>query len=291
MTATVPAQNPENPPARGRIVWLASYPKSGNTWLRVLLANLNSGTPVDINRLEGGPWASARSILDEDLGLSTSDLTPAEVARLRPAIYRHLSRRVPDHFRVKTHDAFTLPDQTPLFPQDATRAAIYLVRHPFDVAVSFAHHLDQSPDEVIDIMADATWAQAARTDGAFPHVRQWVSSWSHNVRTWLDAAIPRMVVRYEDLWSHPEKTLSSVAEFLELPHTSAAVDRAVAWSSLQNLQKQESEHGFCEKFPRTRRFFRRGGMGEGRSVLSEAQRLRLISDHGDVMQRLGYEFS
>ena len=55
------------------IWWLASYPKSGNTWLRVFLASLISGRPVDINAMSGpGPSADARSCLDEALGIRRS---------------------------------------------------------------------------------------------------------------------------------------------------------------------------------------------------------------------------
>jgi len=49
------------------IIWLASYPKSGNTWLRIFLTNLrcDGEEPVNINELDGGPIASARALFDE----------------------------------------------------------------------------------------------------------------------------------------------------------------------------------------------------------------------------------
>src|SRR6056297_2434972 len=71
-------------------IWLASYPKSGNTWFRVFLSNLFSETPepADINSLHETPIASARQPFDEATGLPSSDLTFEEVDHLRPEVYR-----------------------------------------------------------------------------------------------------------------------------------------------------------------------------------------------------------
>jgi hypothetical protein len=272
----------------GRLVWLASYPKSGNTWMRVLIANLLSPAPVDINGLDEDPLVGARAVLDENLGLCTSDLTHEEVARERPSVYRSLSSKAAVVRRFKVHDAFTLPDGTPLFPPEATRAALYLVRHPFDVAVSYAHHLALPLDQVIDVMSRWSWSVFSDRDSAGPQVRQWIGSWSGNVASWLDAPVRKLIVRYEDLWGDTAAVLLQVAQFLDLPHEDLALKRAVSWSSLRNLQEQETAHGFREKAPQTKQFFRRGMPGEGNQVLTEAQRQRLVRDHGEVMQRLGY---
>lgn len=75
------------------IVWLASYPKSGNTWVRVFLTNLlrDSDCPADINQLEMTPIASNRSVFDDVVGMKAADLSYDEVDRLRPEVYRFLS--------------------------------------------------------------------------------------------------------------------------------------------------------------------------------------------------------
>ncbi len=72
------------------IYWLASYPKSGNTWLRSFLSNLqqDGDAPADINELATGTIASARDWLDEALGFDSADLSADEIDRLRPAVYR-----------------------------------------------------------------------------------------------------------------------------------------------------------------------------------------------------------
>ncbi len=75
------------------IIWLASYPKSGNTWFRVFLTNLlwGGGEPVEINKLMRTPVAGARDLFDETVGINASDLSHDEVDRFRPDLYRYLS--------------------------------------------------------------------------------------------------------------------------------------------------------------------------------------------------------
>ncbi|MCP5028332.1 MAG: sulfotransferase domain-containing protein, partial [Actinomycetia bacterium] len=75
------------------IVWLASYPKSGNTWFRTFLANLlrDDEDPVDINELRTGSIASARNPFDIHTGLEASDLTQDEIDLLRPGVYRRMA--------------------------------------------------------------------------------------------------------------------------------------------------------------------------------------------------------
>ena len=81
-----------------RTIWLASYPKSGNTWFRMLIANLSATEkPVDINRLtERSGIASAREPFDYLTLIDSGLLTHDEADRLRPRVYEALRRGEPD---------------------------------------------------------------------------------------------------------------------------------------------------------------------------------------------------
>ena len=127
----------------GGIIWLASYPKSGNTWLRVFLANLRGDLelPVEINEFDFAPIASRRRIFDEETGIEASDLTSYEIDRLRPEVYEQLAAKADEILFMKVHDAYTTNDRKlPLFPEKATVGTIYIIRNPMDVAISFPHH-------------------------------------------------------------------------------------------------------------------------------------------------------
>ena len=92
-------------------VWLASYPKSGNTWIRALLTGLEQDDELDINRLGQGPIASAREPMRAWLGIPTSDLTPVEAVGMRLRFDAELDAGLEQVRFRKIHDGlFTGPD-------------------------------------------------------------------------------------------------------------------------------------------------------------------------------------
>jgi aryl sulfotransferase len=273
-----------------RIVWLASYPKSGNTWLRIFLANFQSDNeaPADINNLEVAA-SSSRRAADDALGAECSDLTRDELERYRPCVYRLIARRSEKTLFIKIHDAYTLNSRAePLFPADVTACAVYLVRNPLDVAVSFARHANKTIDEVVDRMSrESTLADHPdRLDFELP---QRLLSWSQHVSSWIDQrAIPVRVMRYEDMHRRPCEEFAETVRFSGLDFDEGRVRRAVAFSSFDTLRHQELEHGFNEKPYGVDSFFRSGRVGGWRDVLTPKQVGRLVEDHGVVMSRLGY---
>jgi len=147
-----------------RTFWLASYPKSGNTWLRMMIGALAAPDDVepDINDLpQRGGMASDRFVFDFHTLVDSSLLTFDEIDRLHPAV--HAARAAGSHAEddkaallesdrarfVKTHDAYTrLPDGAPLLGgRQAADGAVLIVRDPRDVAPSLANHNDVALDE------------------------------------------------------------------------------------------------------------------------------------------------
>ncbi|MGB0720802.1 MAG: sulfotransferase domain-containing protein [Gammaproteobacteria bacterium] len=273
------------------IFWLASYPKSGNTWLRAFLINLQQDAehPADINALFTGGTAGSRDWLDAVLGFDTADLRADEIETLRPAVYaweRH-SHRIGYH---KIHDAYgQLADGAPLVSNAGTLGALYIVRNPLDIAISLARHNDQSIDATITRMGRTDHQLCPTGVGLRGQVPQHLSSWSGHVLSWLEApGLNRLVIRYEDMLAEPNPTFTAAARFLQLPHDPARIDKAVRFSDFAELSGQEARDGFRERPRRARRFFRQGRSGAWRDHLSAAQVARIVADHGPVMRRLGY---
>jgi len=273
------------------IYWLASYPKSGNTWFRAFLKNLldEGSEPVDINALNTGGIASSRDWIDEVLGFDSAELTHSEVERLRPAVYRW-SLREPDIGYRKIHDAYTyLADGEPLVSRQGTRGALYILRNPLDVAPSLANHMNCTIDEAITRMGNSSFTLAKEKNGLAEQVPQRLLSWSEHVTSWLDApGLLREVIRYEDMKSHPLKTFTQAAMFLELPTTPERIEKAVRFSDIRELQKQETEKGFRERPKRASRFFRKGAAGDWKNTLTPEQISRIIQNHFAVMRRFHY---
>jgi aryl sulfotransferase len=294
------------------IVWLASFPKSGNTWLRLLLANLSSEEACGINAIgTGRGLASARQWFDESCLIASGLLTHDECDRMRPAFYRHAAQRgapqqekaegeqgsvcdpLRDWLLLKTHDAWTLTSlgEPLLGGADAARAAVLIVRDPRDVVASLANHNNSTFEEAAAMMGDPDSALAAKGDRQPLQLRQRLLGWSGFYRSWLDQQeVPVHLLRYEALHDDAPGTLGALLSALGTSVDRARLERAAERSAFDRLQAQEAEAGFREGPVRmaTGRFFRSGRSGGWREELSEAVRARIESDHGMMMHRLGY---
>jgi hypothetical protein len=276
------------------IVWLASYPKSGNTWLRIFLANLLGRGEFKLNDVlrsldDGLGIASNRELFDEMAGLPSSELLPEEIDLLRPRVYDAIAAEYTEPLYLKVHDAWLAPGGEPLMPLEATRAAVYIVRNPLDVAVSFAFHRAANFDDTIAVMADPAFTFGRSPAGLPAQLHQRLLSWSGHVSSWLDApGLKPHAMRYEDMVMRPFETFTAAVRFLKLADDEAAIRRAIDASRFDRLRDEEDQTGFVEKPRKAARFFREGQVGDWRSHLSPDQARRIIDDHRDVMRRLGY---
>ena len=274
------------------IIYLASYPKSGNTWFRVFLTNLRGEEdgPVKINRLDSTPIASARGIFDDEAGIEASDLTADEIDRLRPEIYTHLAEQAEETLFMKVHDAYTSNDKnTPMFPEEATAGAIYFIRNPLDVAISFADHSGWDYDTAISRMADEKSAFCAKPKRLHNQLRQKLMSWSSHVKSWTEQVpFPVCVLRFEDMKQKSVDTFEKAVRFSGLEYGREEILKALELSSFEELQRQEKEDSFKEKSPSSDMFFRKGEVGLWREELTEKQIKHVINDHREVMRRFGY---
>jgi hypothetical protein len=271
--------------------WLASYPKSGNTWFRAFLANLlnEADQPVSINELHTGQIASARGWIDDVLGFDTADLSPQEILRLRPVAYDWLFRDATQYAYHKIHDAYIEQDGRPLFAGGDIQGAIYFVRNPLDVAISYAHHCGVSIDQAIAFMGDANHCMAKSDRRLVEQLAQPLLTWSQHVESWVDNRdVPVLVLRYEDMHSVGHDTFARAAQFLRQPHDAARIDKAMRQSSFEELKQQELREGFRERSQKAQSFFRNGKVGDWYERLSRQQIEKIIADHFDVMRRFDY---
>lgn len=274
----------------GSFCWLASYPKSGNTWLRLLLWSvLNGGKSVDFSQpITFSPSAAARVFFEDMLPLESSELSQRELRRLRPFAYLAEAGASSGRLYRKTHEVWSPGDGDllPLFPPAVTAKVVYVLRDPRDVVLSWAHHRGESVDVTIDFMNNPEARTGDPSDFQF---RQHLSSWSAHVVSWLETSDRApLLVRYENLQNNPLSELARVVEFLELDVASNVLAAAVVATRFERLVASEQTHGFIERLPHMDRFFRQGIAGGWRSALTSAQVARIESDHADVMLRYGY---
>lgn len=276
-----------------KLFWLASYPKSGNTWVRVFLTNYldDEAKRADINSLKGGPIAVDRDIFDRWAGVESSDLPYDEIANLRPEVYRQMARHVDHPMYIKVHDACTRNGEGQLlFPPDVTGGVLYLIRNPLDVAVSYAHHGGRTLQQTVDSLCNPNGIVYEVPDHLALQLPQRLLSWSDHVRSWVDeSGLAVTVVRYEDLLSQPEASFRTVVQALGLAPDAPRLSRAIEFSHFDSMRAQEQQDGFKEKHMRADApFFRRGQAGVWREEITAEQARKIMDTQGDVMKRFGY---
>ncbi|HET6309207.1 MAG TPA: sulfotransferase domain-containing protein [Rhodopila sp.] len=273
----------------GQLVWIASYPKSGNTWVRAFLHNYirQPESPYDINRLTDLTAAdtNAERYTRHD-PRAASQYSVADVQRMRPLVQRDLMALDSTLVFVKSHNARLLVAGAPLISPEVTAGAIYIVRDPRDVVVSFSRHRGRSIDDTIAFMA----AREAATGGTDKKVFELFSAWSVHVHSWTQLADPRVhVLRFETMVETPQVAFGRLIRWLGQEPEAERLDRAIRFSAFEELQGQEQRGGFKERVAEASGpFFGTGRPGQWRDVLTPAQQARIERDHGAVMRRFGY---
>lgn len=236
---------------------IVSYPKSGNTWVRALIAEL-----VSPNASLGG------------------------MERIVPDIYRsrgsalRRAHRFPFGGRIlKSHESFR-PDY---------KRVIYLVRDPRAVCLSYYRYLGTvqahfDPKKVsIESFADSFLAGEIDRFG----------TWSEHVQSWGCAEVASILrLSYESLKADTHDSFDRICRFLKLDASERDIERAVAACSLSSLMKKEeaekSTWSVVKKASPTGRFFGDGGP-HGYSPLEESIRNAICNKWGTLMRTLGYD--
>jgi hypothetical protein len=273
----------------GNICWIASYPKSGNTWMRAFIANYleNGPRPVDLNVLHDRypAEASAHRFAPHVPGGDTLLLDLEAICALRTPVQAAMAAGANGTLFVKTHNLHGGYRGYPLHNATVTSGAVVVVRNPLDVVVSLAHYFAFTLDQAIDFMAE----EMTGTLNEAENVAQVISSWSLNVASWTAEQSPAvLVLRYEDLLDKPLKAFRKVVALLGLPRDDVRLKKAVQFTSFRRLQAQEQADGFVERHEDAGRFFRSGRHGQWREALSREHVARDVSDHHEQMARFRY---
>lgn len=282
--------DPNNP--RG-LVWLASYPKSGNTWVRVFLYQLMrivNGIPREddeLNKLDRSSMYEGRlfNLFEQMLGKPMSQITPMEIMRVRALAHEEIVKRTNTLALIKTHNVLGHLADFPLINLKVSCGSIIIVRDPRDVAPSLAKHLGASVDEAITVMSTPAYHTTNQPEQVF---EMW-GSWSENVKSWtMKPSEAALVVRYEDMLSNPTETFGKMVEHLRQSATQEQLLEAIELSSFDVLRKQEEDYDFRERSPKADRFFSTGKAGTWREKLTESQVQRIVDAHGETMSQFGY---
>jgi hypothetical protein len=273
----------------GAIVWVASYPRSGNTWIRIFLHNLlghDGASEVDLDQLDAfSTWDIAARWYAPFLTSPPNLVTKDAVAAFRPAAQQRIADSVDGLIFVKTHAALVRERGTPTIDMTRTAGAVYLVRNPLDVCVSYAAHMGLGIEEAAEILITPRF----ETSNGPHSVYEFYGSWSQNVESWTRRPHHAVLtLRFEDLVDDPIGQFSRLARHLRIDAQEDEVRAAVEKSSFERLSSIEAAKGFRERPEYSSRFFRSGKIGSWRNVLPDALVEKISERHGDTMRRFGY---
>lgn len=274
------------------IIWLASFPKSGNTWMRAFIGSLLGFGTISEQGSMANFSSNCSSLYLWPQVFAGREQPPIEMDMAWRAEYQiGLSQMLGDarHF-CKTHSRYGTVVGNRLFVPEVSRAAVVIVRNPFDVAASMANYFTTTPDKGALIAANEQLTFNNNPDGGQNRIS--VGSWDLNVLSWVTQTdIPMLILRYEDLYADPVKHFSRMANEVLGITDEAQIRAAVEEADFKNLQKKEAEYGFDEAKSEVNPFFWKGYPYHSLEVFTSEQQAFIWKRHGAVATAMGYRFN
>ena len=257
-------------------IFLASYPKSGNTWLRSIIGNFyNFDKEFSLNDLKSIPLLSIKkhfSEFENKVYINNDELHFDWISQNIIKCQNILNNKS-NHLNIfKTHSA-----KHKNFTNETVNAGfIYIVRDPRDVVVSLQNFSGKDIDKTIDEFLFSKSLMIS-TNGA----QELLSTWELNVQSWLNYnSVPRLILKYEDLKLNPKEIILNIRQFLNKIHrlninlSDQDIDIILENTNFNNLRKLEDKNGFDEATKHSK-FFRSGTTNQWKDILSNKQ-IKLI---------------
>ena len=232
------------------IVWIASYPKSGNTWIRSFLCSYffldldKESFSFDV--LRHMPVFPNKKLFNA-FGSNPKNLQ--ELAKSWIQVQKKINLNKKVNF-LKTHNAFGNFKKHHFTDKINTLGAIYIVRDPRDVLVSYSKHMKKSISETLRLIQDDNHIGFLEDkEGVIGDIR---GSWSQHYNSWKNFNIrEKLIIKYEDLIEDPFnnflKAINYLNRLIGLKVDEENIKKCIKITSFNNLQNLEKTTGFKEK--------------------------------------------
>ena len=276
------------------IFWISSYPKSGNTWMRSILSSImytddgvfNFDLLKNIDQYENSKNFKFIKNIDKD---DYNNLNKMEiVSKYWKESQKRISEKNKNIF-LKSHSANYNHNNLNYLNLDHFLGAIYIIRDPRDVAISYSNHIGQPIDEVIKMMIQSN-QQIYNPNKSVGVI---LSRWDFHVISWTKINYPKLIIKYEELLDNTEDKIDEIINFLEnCLNTSFNFDskkkfNIIKSTSFDKLKNDENKNGFIESSKKNR-FFRVGKKMQWKTALNKEQILIIEKTFSETMKSFGY---
>lgn len=268
------------------IIWIASYPKSGNTLLRLFLSHyiFGNGNELDFELLKNIPkFESKKTFLNaiEDTNFSNNFNYIKYCLEVQRNLIQKLSQ---ENLIFKTHHFFGHINGHYFTNKENTLGFIYLIRDPREIVVSYSNHTKTSVDQIIKILT--------QKNEITPSGWETKLNWTQQYNSWKSFnGVPSLFIKFEDLVTNQFEVFSFILKFLSnlknINFNPLKIKQTIELIKFSNLQKKEKAEGFSE-IDTGREFFRSGKFNTWKDVLTIEQINEIEKHLGDLMKKFNY---
>jgi len=260
------------------IVWLASYPKSGNTWVRAIL-NLALFKNSDINNMS---IYSLNHYIKNNYPNNIRKL-PGEIKKYWDIAQETISENAGSNSVIlKTHNIYGKIGDVNFPNKKFTSKVVYVIRDPRDVCISYSHHFGLN-------LSTALQHILSKTNYIFDNkntLGEVLSSWQNHVNSWVNSDTPKIIIKYEDLLLNPKSVILRLFDFLKI-ELIVSIDEIISQTSFKNLQDVEKNTGFVEASQKNSLFFRNGTKNQW-TKYNKKKFIPLINEFEKTMKHFDY---
>ncbi len=272
------------------IIWIASYPKSGNTWVRAFLSTYiySQNGEFKFENLKKITLFPQMKYFN-DIGVTPNNFLEFAKNLVLAQDKINLSN---DIVFFKTHNAMCSVGNYPFTNKDNTLGAIYIIRDPRDVLVSYAKHDDTSLDFSLKALIN-TKNLGTLIDDKNKKLLSIIGSWSENYNSWKNFNLTKkIIIKYEDLLINPFDNFLKIIEYLNelygLKVDKDKIKKIIQITKFSNLQDWEKKFGFNETISKKELFFREGKSGSWKSQLDKKITDKIENLFHNEMKELNY---